>query len=159
MRASASLVLSMGRSDPMSNSHDELPEQETLRRRLRAAMLIRDVTLQQLASRIDESEKLSARTLRKLTNAESEIRLRALRPIADALEVPLDWFLSDSIFDPFKPRPVTPEFERRLRELEEAQAELRSLLDHEPPSAAAPSTSRRQPARATRARNPRTSER
>lgn len=121
--------------------HEEMPEQETLRRRLRAAMLLCDLSLQELAGRIDPSEKLSARTLRKLTNAESEIRLRALRPIAEAMGIPIEWFTAASIWAPFQGAAATPEFEERLAAVERELQNLRS--PHAPESASAPGPRRR----------------
>jgi len=97
-----------------------LPSQPDLQSRLRAARTLRQVTLKELASRLDASWKLSERTLRKLESGESEITERALRPIADALDVPYQWLIAP---DPFAPwhapsAEVQAEFERRLSALE-----------------------------------------
>lgn len=110
-------------------SNDVLPEQETLRRRLRAARLMQRVeSLEELAARIDPTEKLSARTLRKLENRESEITLRALRPIAAALDVPLEWFTTpEPVWAPYRAAPGE-DFEARLRRLESSHDELGELV-------------------------------
>jgi transcriptional regulator with XRE-family HTH domain len=97
-----------------------LPEQSELRSRLRAARTLQGVTLKDLAARLDPSWKLSERTLRKLENGESDITERALRPIAEALEVPYQWLIAPDPFGPW--RVASPEaqaeFERRLSALE-----------------------------------------
>jgi transcriptional regulator with XRE-family HTH domain len=101
------------------------PDQQALQRRLRAALTLQGVTLRALAERLDPSWKLSERTLRKLTSGESDVTERSLRPIADALEVPYEWFTTGDVFAPW--RGADParaeEFERRLAALEAQIAE------------------------------------
>jgi transcriptional regulator with XRE-family HTH domain len=82
-----------------------LPDQRTLQRRLRAARALQDITVRALAERLDPSWKLSERTLRKLETGESEVTERALRPIADALEMPYQWFVTDDPLAPFRGEP------------------------------------------------------
>lgn len=102
-----------------------LPDQRTLQRRLRAARALQDITVRALAERLDSSWKLSERTLRKLETGESEITERALRPIADALEIPYQWFVTPDPLAPFRGEPSdAAEFDRRLAALEERISEL-----------------------------------
>lgn len=99
----------------------EFPEQAVLQRRLRAARALQDVSLKELASRLDPTWKLSERTLRKLEGGESTITERALRPIADALDVPFGWLTSEDPLQPWRATAspeLAAEFERRLAALE-----------------------------------------
>lgn len=109
-------------------------DQATLRRRLRAARALQDVSLRELAGRLDPSWKLSERTLRKLESGESEVTERALHAIADALGVPFGWLIAEDPFGPWRTT-ATPqmaaEFERRLSELE-------ARIERESPRSAPP---------------------
>lgn len=96
-------------------------------------------SLEELAARIDPTEKLSARTLRKLENRESEITMRALRPIAAALKVPLGWFLADSIFDRYGDD-VSP-FQRELERVKSRLDEIEDQLGNGNGPEAPPTTS------------------
>jgi transcriptional regulator with XRE-family HTH domain len=69
-----------------------LPEQEDLRRRLKAARAIRDLTVAQLAELIPPEAKLSAKTLYKLEGGETLITLPILRELSARLGIPLAWF-------------------------------------------------------------------
>lgn len=71
------------------------PDQEILRRRLKAARALHDLTLAQLAARIPASYKLGERTLRRLENGETEITLRHIAPIAAAMKMPDAWFTTE----------------------------------------------------------------
>lgn len=137
-------------------------DQEEVRHRFKAARILRRITsYEELAARIDPSEKLSARTLRKLDNREAEITLRALRPIAEALDIPLEWFTTpEAVWAPFEGGPGVS-FEERLRQIEAEHRELGELvrrhLEAEPgadapapaphPGRRAPQSSRRSTAR------------
>lgn len=111
----------------MSNP-DVLPEQETLRRRMRAARTLCDITLQDLAARIDPTEKLSERTLRKLEGGESDIHLRQLRPIADALGIPIAWFTIEGPVWEGLESESSPRFQRQLDRLTARLGEIEQLL-------------------------------
>jgi transcriptional regulator with XRE-family HTH domain len=92
---------------------------------MRAARALQDITVRALAERLDPSWKLSERTLRKLETGESEITERALRPIADALEMPYQWFITPDPLAPFRGELSDAEaFESRLAALEERISEL-----------------------------------
>lgn len=124
-----------------------LPEQERLRRRLRAVRIMVGLTLRELAEKLDPTWKLSERTLRKLENNESEITERALRPIAEAMDWPYAWFITDDPAAPWRRgvenQELAEEFERRLALLE---ANLRALGVELPRSDAPPESEPQSPA-------------
>jgi transcriptional regulator with XRE-family HTH domain len=81
-----------GRSLPLSIAHPDLPPQDELQRRLRAARILRDLTVVQLSEQVHPSARLGERTLRKLESGESIFTIKELRELAIALAVPLEWF-------------------------------------------------------------------
>jgi transcriptional regulator with XRE-family HTH domain len=122
----------------------EFPEQTVLRRRLRAARALQDVSIRELASRLDPSWKLSERTLRKLEGGESDITERALRPIADALDVPFGWLTSADPLQPWRTAAspeLAAEFERRLAALEARLGESGARSAQPGPGARSPEAS------------------
>lgn len=76
---------------------DYLPEQEELRRRLRAARVLRDLTVVQLADLIPASARLGERTLRKLENGETQLTPPILRELAARLQLPYTWFTAPDL--------------------------------------------------------------
>jgi hypothetical protein len=74
-----------------------LPSQDELRRRLRAARVLSDLTVAELAARIDPDANIGERTLRKLEGGESKLREPALRTLAAAMRFPYEWFTIRSI--------------------------------------------------------------
>ena len=74
-----------------------LPPQEELRRRLRAARILADKTITELAARLPAEAELGERTLRKLESGESNLKPQLLRELANALEFPYEWFTVDDI--------------------------------------------------------------
>lgn len=145
-------------------STDRLPEQETLRRRLRAARALHDLTLEALAERIPRMEKLGARTLRRLENGEAEITPRQIHPIAEALGMPDLWFLTEgNVWAAFEIK-ASPEFQAQLRALEARMREIEERLPDEsevelsgkaPPAAAASGDQAHVKPRTRRASRPR----
>jgi transcriptional regulator with XRE-family HTH domain len=80
------------RSHPLTVVHEELPPQDELRRRLRAARVLQDLTIPDLCERIHPSARLGERTLRKLEGGETLFTIKELRELALALSIPLEWF-------------------------------------------------------------------
>lgn len=127
-----------------------LPQDE-LRRRLRAARILRSVTLKELADRLDRSERLSERTLRKLENGESDVSERSLRPIAQALQIPYEWFIVEDVF--ISASNSDDAFEQRLISVQRGIAEvLRHLA--QPPADTPPPAKPRSPRRTRRVPSP-----
>jgi hypothetical protein len=78
----------------------DLPSQEELRRRLRAARILRGfATMEELAAVIPPESKLGERTLRKLEYGENTITPPILRELCVALDVGYDWF---TVVDPLR---------------------------------------------------------
>jgi transcriptional regulator with XRE-family HTH domain len=101
------------------------PDQEDLRRRLRAARVLRDITVQQLAELIPSESRLGERTLRKLESGETQLTPPLMRELAVALTVPYEWFTVPDL-----PRAVAepdPSMADRVRALERAQEQLWEL--------------------------------
>jgi transcriptional regulator with XRE-family HTH domain len=71
---------------------ETLPDQEELRRRMKAGRALRDVTVAQLAELIPPEAKLSEKTLYKLEGGQTQITLPILREIAVRLGLPITWF-------------------------------------------------------------------
>lgn len=92
-----------------------LPPQDELRRRLRAARVLRDLNVAELAARVDPEAGLGERTLRKLESGETKLRAPLLRELAVALDMPYSWFACASIEAQFKP---SAEWTDRLAALE-----------------------------------------
>lgn len=117
---------------------DFLPEQEELRRRLRAARALRDLTVVQLAELIPAQARLGERTLRKLEGGESSLTPPVLRELAAQLNLPYAWFTVPDLGAAIGGET----FEERVQALEVAQARLAETLRpasrrirHEPGSA------------------------
>jgi transcriptional regulator with XRE-family HTH domain len=132
---------------------DYLPEQDELRRRLRAARALRDLTVAQLVELIPPEARLGERTLRKLENGETMLTPPLLRELAARLSLPYAWFTVPDLGAALGGET----FEERLRALEIAQERMarsvqgRRQIEHEPPAGAGAPTP---PARG-RARRPR----
>lgn len=71
---------------------ETLPEQEELRRRIKAGRALRDMTVGQLAELIPAEAKLSEKTLYKLEGGQTIITLPILRELAARLGLPISWF-------------------------------------------------------------------
>lgn len=69
-----------------------MPSQEELRRRLRAARVLLDVTIEGLAAALPPEAQLGERTLRKLENGETLLKPQICRELAGALRIPYEWF-------------------------------------------------------------------
>lgn len=71
---------------------DELPDQEELRRRLRAARALRGLHVTDLAKLMPPGTKLSLSTLRKIESGERRLDVAVLRELAARIGVPYVWF-------------------------------------------------------------------
>lgn len=80
-----------------------LPPQDELRRRLRAARVLRDLNVAELAALVDPEAGLGERTLRKLESGETQIRPQVLMLLSVALDFPYGWFEVEQIEAQFKP--------------------------------------------------------
>jgi transcriptional regulator with XRE-family HTH domain len=147
-----------GKVAPLSAVHEELPPQEELRRRLRAARVLTDLTVAQLAERVHPSARLGERTLRKLESGESVFTIKELRELAIALNVPLGWFtlphpmqrISDESADPASLTARMTSLERAIADLAEATG-LEASVSFPPGPPRPPPT----PTRAGKPRSPR----
>lgn len=120
---------------------DELPSQDELRRRLRAARALRDLTVAQLAERIPPDARLSLSTLRKIESGERDLNVATLRELAARLGVAYAWFTVPDLGQAVGHADAT--FEDRLMALEASQAAMwaslregrppRGSIRHEPP--------------------------
>lgn len=95
---------------------DELKQAE-LRRRLRAARVICDLKIDELARRIDPDSALGERTLRKLESGETKLRPPILRELAVAMGIPYFYFECEDVWEQFRPN-EPDEWTRRLRDVE-----------------------------------------
>jgi transcriptional regulator with XRE-family HTH domain len=103
---------------------ESLPEQEELRRRLRAARALKDLTVTQLAALLPPEAKLGERTLRKLESGESLLTPPIMRELAARMGLPYRWFAVPDL-----PAAIGGDtFEERLAALEAAQARLAESL-------------------------------
>jgi transcriptional regulator with XRE-family HTH domain len=99
---------------------ESLPDQEDLRRRLKAARAIRDLTVAQLAALIPPEAKLSQKTLHKLEGGENQLTLPILRELAARLAIPIEWFTVPDL-----PRALAPDAPAdRLAALEAEMAQV-----------------------------------
>jgi len=145
-------------------------DQEILRRRLRAARILADVTVEQLAERVTPGSRLSQRTLHKLEQGDTPLTAPIMRELAEALDLPYVWFTVPDIgLALVPPAQSQQELTQRVSEmraaLEELQAGHERLWDlatredspgsgqHTPPPANARTSA------ATRPRSPRRSAR
>lgn len=103
-----------------------LPPQDELRRRLRAGRVLADLTVVELADRVDPEAGLGERTLRKLESGETQLRTPILRELAVALGLPFAWFQVESIADQFTPGDEW--FAREIAELRARQASFEREL-------------------------------
>jgi transcriptional regulator with XRE-family HTH domain len=71
---------------------DELPDQDELRRRLRAARALKDLSVVDLAKLMPSDAKLSLSTLRKVESGERKLDIALLRELAARIGVPYAWF-------------------------------------------------------------------
>jgi transcriptional regulator with XRE-family HTH domain len=69
-----------------------LPDQDELRRRLRAARALRDLSVTELAKRMPADAKLSLSTLRKIESGERKLDPTLLHVLAVHIGVPYAWF-------------------------------------------------------------------
>lgn len=106
-----------------------LPEQDELQCRLRAARVLRNLTVPQLAERIPASARLGERTLRKLENGESQLTPPILRELAARLDLPYAWFTVPNLGAAIGGE----SFDERLAALEQAQARLWELAAGQAP--------------------------
>jgi transcriptional regulator with XRE-family HTH domain len=102
------------------SSVEYLPTQEELRRRLRAARALKDLTVAQLAASIPSEARLGERTLRKLENGETMLTPPLLRELAARLGLPYTWFTVPDLGAALGGET----FEERLSALEAAQLAL-----------------------------------
>lgn len=97
------------------------------RRRMRAARVLAGLTVPKLAERIPDENRMGERTLRKLESGESELRPKEMREIAEACDLPYEFFTVD-----FSRLPELNEgagdLAGRMDELEAELAEVRELL-------------------------------
>jgi transcriptional regulator with XRE-family HTH domain len=70
----------------------DLPDQEELRRRLRAARALRDLSVVDVAERMPREAKLSLSTLRKIETGERRLDPVVLHELAARIGVPYAWF-------------------------------------------------------------------
>ena len=77
---------------------------QELRLRLRAARVLMDLTVKDLAELVDPDDRLGERTLRKFEVGETALRPAILRALAAAMQIPYEWFTVASIWDVFKLR-------------------------------------------------------
>lgn len=131
-----------------------LPPQDELRRRLRAARVLADVTFAELAARLDPDSQLGERVLRRLEAGEARLRAPQLRELADALGMPYYFFTVENVADCFRPADTqAADWTDRLAALEARQARFEQALrerdsandDPPNPSGSRPSSSRRGP--------------
>jgi transcriptional regulator with XRE-family HTH domain len=131
-----------------------LPPQDELRRRLRAARVLADVTFAELAARLDPDAQLGERVLRRLEAGEARLRAPQLRELANALGLPFYFFEVENLADCFRPADrQAAEWADRLAALEARQARFEQELrerdsgngDQQTPSGSQPSSSRRGP--------------
>lgn len=105
---------------------ETLPEQEDLRRRLKAARALRDLTVGQLAELIPPEAKLSEKTLYKLEGGQTQITLPILREVAARLGIPIAWFTVPDL-----PKALEPEAAAdRLAYLEAEMARVWLAMRH-----------------------------
>lgn len=132
-----------------------LPSQEDLRRRMRAGRVLADITIEELAAKLPAEAEMGERVLRNLENGHTRIKPQALYLIADAIGLPVEWFLVTTIGDLF-PAASRSEFETRLARLEAALGAVAPQDSPTPPSAesatptAAPRTTGRRGPRGSR---------
>lgn len=102
---------------------DELPDQEELRRRLRAARALRGLHVTDVAALMPDSAKLSLSTLRKIEAGERKLDATVLRELAARIGVPYVWFTVPDVGQAVAGAGGET-FEDRLAALEVAQAQL-----------------------------------
>ena len=105
-------------------------DQEVLRRRLRAARILADVTVEQLADMVTPGSRLSQRTLHKLEQGDTPLTPPIMKELADALDLPETWFTVPSIGDALAPAESTRAQLSELRDADEAlKADLARLWE------------------------------
>lgn len=103
---------------------------------MRAARVLRNLSLKDVAAMSAPGDKLSERTLRAYESGERELTLRIIRSIASALSVPDLWFTVEDIVEAIveaKGPEVSAEtarrlatFDARIRDLERQAAEAQT---------------------------------
>jgi transcriptional regulator with XRE-family HTH domain len=131
-----------------------LPPQDELRRRLRAARLLADMTIVELAQRLPAEAQLGERVLRKLENGETMLKPQILRELANALAFPYEWFTVADLRDSLVPNRVDERLVRLERDFTQRLAELeKRIASADGESAQSDSAARRR--RAPRSSRPR----
>lgn len=102
---------------------ETLPEQDELRRRLRAARALHDLTVERLAERIPAELRLGVRTLRKLESGERPLTEELCRQLATYVGVPFEWFTVPDVGEAVAARSAVT-FSDRIAALETSQAAL-----------------------------------
>ena len=103
-----------------------MPPQDELRRRLRGARLLLDLTLADVAGKIPPEAEITERALRYMETGQTRIKGPLLREIAIAMDVPYEFFVAPDWRSRFKvDRDAQRIFEARLRVLEKAAFEER----------------------------------
>lgn len=100
---------------------NQLPSQEDLRRRIKAARALADLTVSQLAELMPPEAKLSEKTLYKLEGGQTQVTLPILRELAARLCVPIEWFTVPDLARAVGPGPDESE---RLASLESELARV-----------------------------------
>jgi transcriptional regulator with XRE-family HTH domain len=100
------------------------PDQEELRRRLRAARALKGLTQPGLAALIPADAKLSLSTLRKIESGERPLDPRTLRELATRIGVSYEWFLVPDLAEAVEGFAL----ESRLRALEENLPKLQQAV-------------------------------
>jgi transcriptional regulator with XRE-family HTH domain len=108
----------------------KLPEQDDLRRRLRAARVLADVTVLDLAKLVTPDSKLSERTLRKLEAGETLLTAPILRELAVALGVNYEWFTCEDLRTATRSDDLEQQLRDHREETAEALEELRRAHRH-----------------------------
>lgn len=146
------------RSHPLTAVHTELPPQDDLRRRLRAARVLQDLTIADLCERIHPSARIGERTLRKLESGETLLTIKELRELALALGIPLEWFTLPDPMQRIAGESADPaSLAARMTALEHAIGEVVAAtgLEVAVPFPASPPPPAPTPTRAGRPRSPR----
>lgn len=117
----------------------KLPEQDDLRRRLRAARVLADITVADLAKLVTPDSKLSERTLRKLEAGETLLTAPILRELAAALGFTYEWFTCDDLRTAMRSDDLEQELrdhrdqtEAALEQLRQAHAQLLAAVEAGP---------------------------
>lgn len=118
-----------------------LPDQDTLRRRVKAARQLAGYSVRELSDAIGENARLGERTLRKLEGGESQLQMPHLRAIAEACYLPVEFFTVDNIgmtllagaaisdeMESGKPYQPGDDLNQAIREMQERMAKLEQAV-------------------------------